>query len=152
MRVINRRAVRLWICNGIERLRYGAKHERAIYLNTLHALLGVRRRHVGWNEIVISGGWISKSRWKVPPSVMHNSGNNPCRWSVLQYDISPNSASFQTIDMPEEQKTNMAAVKKIVVCGGNGFLGSRICKSAVERGWDVTSIRYASIIIISLNL
>jgi nucleoside-diphosphate-sugar epimerase len=36
----------------------------------------------------------------------------------------------------------MAAVKKIVVCGGNGFLGSRICKSAVERGWDVTSIRY----------
>jgi UDP-glucose 4-epimerase len=36
----------------------------------------------------------------------------------------------------------MAAVKRIVVCGGNGFLGSRICKSAVERGWDVTSIRY----------
>ncbi|KAH6668958.1 hypothetical protein B0J14DRAFT_153714 [Halenospora varia] len=32
------------------------------------------------------------------------------------------------------------AVKKIVVCGGNGFLGSRICKSAVARGWDVTSI------------
>jgi hypothetical protein len=35
----------------------------------------------------------------------------------------------------------MATVKKIVVCGGNGFLGSRICKSAVARGWDVTSIR-----------
>ncbi|KAI9800043.1 MAG: hypothetical protein M1833_003572 [Piccolia ochrophora] len=33
-----------------------------------------------------------------------------------------------------------AAKKKIVVCGGNGFLGSRICKSAVARGWDVTSI------------
>ncbi|MCJ1364706.1 hypothetical protein MMC16_003821 [Acarospora aff. strigata] len=32
------------------------------------------------------------------------------------------------------------AKKKIVVCGGNGFLGSRICKSAVARGWDVTSI------------
>ncbi|KAL9135269.1 MAG: hypothetical protein Q9175_003537 [Cornicularia normoerica] len=30
--------------------------------------------------------------------------------------------------------------KKIVVCGGNGFLGSRICKVAVGRGWDVTSI------------
>merc|ERR1712225_209241 len=29
---------------------------------------------------------------------------------------------------------------KLVVCGGNGFLGSRICKSAVARGWDVTSI------------
>ncbi|KAL9001493.1 MAG: hypothetical protein Q9169_000068 [Polycauliona sp. 2 TL-2023] len=29
--------------------------------------------------------------------------------------------------------------KRIVVCGGNGFLGSRICKSAVTRGWDVTS-------------
>ncbi|MCJ1374161.1 hypothetical protein MMC20_005393 [Loxospora ochrophaea] len=30
--------------------------------------------------------------------------------------------------------------KTIVVCGGNGFLGSRICKSAVSRGWNVTSI------------
>ncbi|KAI4206518.1 MAG: hypothetical protein LQ348_000913 [Seirophora lacunosa] len=29
--------------------------------------------------------------------------------------------------------------KRIVVCGGNGFLGSRICKVAVGRGWDVTS-------------
>lgn len=32
------------------------------------------------------------------------------------------------------------SAKKLVVCGGNGFLGSRICKYAVERGWDVTSI------------
>ncbi|XDG00852.1 hypothetical protein ABKA04_000467 [Annulohypoxylon sp. FPYF3050] len=30
--------------------------------------------------------------------------------------------------------------KKLVVCGGSGFLGSRICKYAVARGWDVTSI------------
>lgn len=35
----------------------------------------------------------------------------------------------------------MSAVKRLVVCGGNGFLGSRICKFAVARGWDVTSIR-----------
>ncbi|KAI0542382.1 NAD(P)-binding protein [Xylaria digitata] len=34
----------------------------------------------------------------------------------------------------------MSAAKRIVVCGGNGFLGSRICKNAVQRGWDVTSI------------
>lgn len=34
----------------------------------------------------------------------------------------------------------MTSTKKIVVCGGNGFLGSRICKSAVARGWEVTSI------------
>ncbi|QSZ31354.1 hypothetical protein DSL72_000919 [Monilinia vaccinii-corymbosi] len=34
----------------------------------------------------------------------------------------------------------MSATKRLVVCGGNGFLGSRICKSAVARGWDVTSI------------
>ncbi|KIV90181.1 hypothetical protein PV10_07512 [Exophiala mesophila] len=33
-----------------------------------------------------------------------------------------------------------AVKKKLVVAGGNGFLGSRICKSAVARGWDVTSI------------
>ncbi|KOS21308.1 Uncharacterized protein ESCO_006761 [Escovopsis weberi] len=34
----------------------------------------------------------------------------------------------------------MSAAKKVIVCGGNGFLGSRICKHAVARGWDVTSI------------
>ena len=35
-----------------------------------------------------------------------------------------------------------AAKKRLVVAGGTGFLGSRICKSAVARGWDVVSIRY----------
>ncbi|CZR67194.1 probable oxidoreductase [Phialocephala subalpina] len=34
----------------------------------------------------------------------------------------------------------MSTTKRLVVCGGNGFLGSRICRSAVARGWDVTSI------------
>ncbi|ROT38327.1 NAD dependent epimerase/dehydratase family protein [Sodiomyces alkalinus F11] len=34
----------------------------------------------------------------------------------------------------------MSASKRLVVCGGSGFLGSRICKYAVQRGWDVTSI------------
>ena len=34
------------------------------------------------------------------------------------------------------------SAKRIIVCGGNGFLGSRICKYAVARGWQVTSIRY----------
>ncbi|CUS12031.1 unnamed protein product [Tuber aestivum] len=29
---------------------------------------------------------------------------------------------------------------RLVVCGGSGFLGSRICKSAVSRGWTVTSV------------
>lgn len=33
-----------------------------------------------------------------------------------------------------------AAKKKLVVCGGNGFLGSRICNAAVARDWDVVSI------------
>ncbi|KAK3114632.1 hypothetical protein LTR53_006882 [Teratosphaeriaceae sp. CCFEE 6253] len=33
-----------------------------------------------------------------------------------------------------------AAKRKLVVCGGNGFLGSRICKAAVAREWEVTSI------------
>ncbi|KAF2032106.1 NAD(P)-binding protein [Setomelanomma holmii] len=33
-----------------------------------------------------------------------------------------------------------AAKKKLVVCGGNGFLGSRICRAAAHRGWSVTSI------------
>ncbi|EEH45900.1 ubiquinone biosynthesis protein COQ11 [Paracoccidioides brasiliensis Pb18] len=34
----------------------------------------------------------------------------------------------------------MAAAKRIVVAGGSGFLGSRICKSAVARGWEVVSL------------
>ena len=38
--------------------------------------------------------------------------------------------------------SSAAAKKKLVVCGGNGFLGSRICKAAVARNWDVTSIRW----------
>ncbi|KAF1919431.1 hypothetical protein BDU57DRAFT_512514 [Ampelomyces quisqualis] len=33
-----------------------------------------------------------------------------------------------------------AAKKKLVVCGGNGFPGTRICKAAAHRGWTVTSI------------
>ncbi|KAK3066767.1 hypothetical protein LTS18_001507, partial [Coniosporium uncinatum] len=33
-----------------------------------------------------------------------------------------------------------AVKKKIVVAGGNGFLGSRICKAASVRGWEVTSL------------
>ncbi|MCJ1418427.1 hypothetical protein MMC32_004774 [Xylographa parallela] len=32
------------------------------------------------------------------------------------------------------------AKKKIVVAGGNGFLGTRICKSAAARGWEVVSL------------
>ena len=42
------------------------------------------------------------------------------------------------------------AAKRILVFGGNGFLGSRICKSAVSRGWDVTSIRYELALSLSL--
>ncbi|KAF2454060.1 hypothetical protein BDY21DRAFT_326600 [Lineolata rhizophorae] len=33
-----------------------------------------------------------------------------------------------------------AASKKLVVCGGTGFLGSRICRAGASRGWDVTSL------------
>ncbi|KAJ4383676.1 hypothetical protein N0V86_001731 [Didymella sp. IMI 355093] len=33
-----------------------------------------------------------------------------------------------------------AAQKKLVVCGGNGFLGSRICRAAAHRGWSVVSV------------
>jgi nucleoside-diphosphate-sugar epimerase len=45
--------------------------------------------------------------------------------------------------MSDDTVTKMAqaAKKRLVVAGGNGFLGSRICKSAVARGWEVTSIR-----------
>ncbi|KAL2181588.1 uncharacterized protein P884DRAFT_234442 [Thermothelomyces heterothallicus CBS 202.75] len=34
----------------------------------------------------------------------------------------------------------MSATKRIIVFGGNGFLGSRICRAAVARKWDVTSV------------
>ena len=32
------------------------------------------------------------------------------------------------------------AKKKLVVCGGTGFLGSRICRAAAARNWTVTSL------------
>ncbi|KAF7715138.1 NAD(P)-binding domain-containing protein [Penicillium ucsense] len=32
------------------------------------------------------------------------------------------------------------ASKRLVVAGGSGFLGSRICKAAAARGWSVTSL------------
>jgi len=34
----------------------------------------------------------------------------------------------------------LMAARRIVVAGGSGFLGSKICKSAVARGWSVTSL------------
>ncbi|ORY31932.1 hypothetical protein BCR39DRAFT_465115 [Naematelia encephala] len=34
----------------------------------------------------------------------------------------------------------MSAVPKLLVVGGNGFLGSAICKAAVSRGWEVSSM------------
>ncbi|EEQ32418.1 hypothetical protein McanCB56680_006899 [Microsporum canis] len=33
-----------------------------------------------------------------------------------------------------------AAANRIVVAGGSGFLGARICQSAVARGWEVVSL------------
>ncbi|EGD90180.1 hypothetical protein H112_02653 [Trichophyton rubrum D6] len=33
-----------------------------------------------------------------------------------------------------------AVAKRIVVAGGSGFLGARICQSAVARGWEVVSL------------
>ncbi|CEJ54603.1 Putative Function: eryBIV of S. erythrae is involved in erythromycin biosynthesis [Penicillium brasilianum] len=32
------------------------------------------------------------------------------------------------------------AAKRLVVAGGSGFLGSRICRAAAARGWEVTSL------------
>ena len=46
-----------------------------------------------------------------------------------------------TIQEPTPNMSAGAVKRKLVVCGGNGFLGSRICKAAVARDWDVTSIR-----------
>lgn len=50
-----------------------------------------------------------------------------------------------SLQEPFHDTENMAASKRIVVCGGGGFLGSRICKSAVARGWHVTSIKFVSV-------
>ena len=48
---------------------------------------------------------------------------------------------FSTALLFGKMATASAVKKKLVVCGGNGFLGNRICKAAVAREWDVTSIR-----------
>jgi uncharacterized protein YbjT (DUF2867 family) len=34
----------------------------------------------------------------------------------------------------------VAKLRKLLVCGGSGFLGSRICKLASARNWTVTSL------------
>ncbi|KAK9459811.1 uncharacterized protein V1516DRAFT_452805 [Lipomyces oligophaga] len=34
----------------------------------------------------------------------------------------------------------MISPKKVLICGGTGFLGKRICEQAVARGWLVTSL------------
>ncbi|EFR03275.1 hypothetical protein MGYG_06277 [Nannizzia gypsea CBS 118893] len=36
--------------------------------------------------------------------------------------------------------TTTTVAKRIVVAGGSGFLGARICQSAVARGWEVVSL------------
>lgn len=36
------------------------------------------------------------------------------------------------------------SIPSLLVVGGNGFLGSAICKGAVAKGWNVASIRYLS--------
>ncbi|KAF8163347.1 mitochondrial protein [Crassisporium funariophilum] len=38
------------------------------------------------------------------------------------------------------QKTATSAVRKILVVGGNGFIGSAVCKAALARGIQVTSV------------
>lgn len=59
---------------------------------------------------------------------------------LLNREILQISTPRQSIEELQNIMSREAA-KKIIVCGGNGFLGSRICKYAVARGWDVTSIR-----------
>ncbi|PKS11953.1 hypothetical protein jhhlp_001249 [Lomentospora prolificans] len=46
----------------------------------------------------------------------------------------------------------MSAVKRLVVAGGNGFLGSRVCKFAVARGWDASSHTSYDHISVSIQL
>ena len=64
------------------------------------------------------------------------------RRSTVQ--ITPVIFSMDRVD-PRKQlslirTTHPMSKKRIVVCGGNGFLGTRICKSAATRNWDVISI------------
>ena len=33
-----------------------------------------------------------------------------------------------------------AKVPNLLVIGGNGFVGSTVCRKAVQRGWNVTSL------------
>jgi nucleoside-diphosphate-sugar epimerase len=39
-----------------------------------------------------------------------------------------------------------AAVKKLVVLGGTGFVGRRICARALQAGWRVTSLSYVKFV------
>lgn len=36
------------------------------------------------------------------------------------------------------------SVPRLLVVGGNGYLGSAVCKAAVAKGWDVASMSWVS--------
>jgi hypothetical protein len=165
VRVIGGRSLGLRIRDWIERLRGCAKDERSVDLNALHALPSARRSHVAEemialrklslallmkkfkmrqnrdleNEVDHAGETFLLAVCACPPG--------PLKVVRALDDISPYiplRSGFLTSQLHNSNMaTGTATAKKIVVCGGNGFLGSRICKAAVARGWDVTSIRYA---------
>ncbi|RWW49009.1 hypothetical protein BHE74_00044875 [Ensete ventricosum] len=78
-----------------------------------------------------------------PPSLSTRSIPSP--WS-LSRSPSPPPSSYATSDMVEDSSSLpidvVADVKteKIVVLGGNGFVGSAICKAAALKGIEVVSI------------
>lgn len=41
---------------------------------------------------------------------------------------------------PDETKTTESAPSKLVVFGGNGFVGSRVCEAGVDKGFQVVSV------------
>ena len=60
-------------------------------------------------------------------------------WNLLEVVVNQRALSVSG-DHHTAITMTSTVKKKVVVAGGNGFLGSRICKAGVARGWDMTSI------------
>lgn len=61
-------------------------------------------------------------------------------WRNARYLSSESNKIDEPFKVEEAETVNLPPREKILVLGGNGFVGSHICKEALERGLVVTSL------------
>ncbi|VFR03161.1 unnamed protein product [Cuscuta campestris] len=61
-------------------------------------------------------------------------------WRNARYFSSESNKIDEPFKVEEAETVNLPPREKILVLGGNGFVGSHICKEALERGLAVASL------------